>query len=156
MTPMLLVWVEFARCRAGAVARVTGIVVVAMADHVELEVPLSARYASTVRAVAAASAADAGFSVDEIDDLRLGVNEAISILADVDDADAGRLSVRFEIDGEAVHVVASRSGVGGIVSGADLDPIASRILAAVVDHVSIDDGAIRLVKRRSGGPDADG
>ena len=34
--------------------------------------------------VAASLGADAGLTVDEIEDLRLGVNEAVSVLADVD------------------------------------------------------------------------
>ena len=55
-----------------------------MAEHVDIDLPLSPRHASTVRAVAASVGADVGLSVDQIDDLRLGVNEAIAILTDVD------------------------------------------------------------------------
>ncbi len=80
-------------------------------EFVELDLPLQHRHASTVRVVAASLGADAGLTVDEIEDLRLGVNEAVSVLADVDAVDGARLRVRFEIVGEGMTVTARRSGV---------------------------------------------
>ena len=119
-----------------------------MADHVELDVPLASRYASTVRAVAASVGADLGFSVDDIDDLRLGVNEAVSILSDVDDASDGRLHIRFETGSDAVTVRCSRRGIDEPVLEDDIDVLARRILDAVVDEYSVDgSGQITVVKR---------
>lgn len=119
-----------------------------MADHVELDVPLASRYASTVRAVAASVGADLGFSVDDIDDLRLGVNEAVSILSDVDDASDGRLHIRFETGSDAVTVRCSRRGIDEPVLEDDIDVLARRILDAVVDEYSVDGtGQITVVKR---------
>lgn len=70
-----------------------------MGEHVQLEVPLTARYATTVRSVVASLGAASSMSIDDIDDLRLGVDEAISLLTDIDDAEVdaggGRLHVRF-------------------------------------------------------------
>lgn len=117
-----------------------------VADHVELDVPLSSRYASTVRAVAASVCAELGFSVDDIDDLRLGVNEAVSILSDVDGD--GRLHISFEASDGAVMVRCSRRGVDRPVVADDIDVLARRILDAVVDEYSVDeDGRITVVKR---------
>jgi serine/threonine-protein kinase RsbW len=119
-----------------------------VADHVELDVPLASRYASTVRAVAASVGAELGFSVDDIDDLRLGVNEAVSILSDVDDAAGARLHIRFESGGGAVTVRCSRRGVDAPVVEDDIDVLARRILDAVVDDYSVDStGQITVVKR---------
>lgn len=118
-----------------------------VADNVELEIPLSTRFASTVRAVAAAVSADLGFSVDEIDDLRLAVNEAVALLADVDDADTGRLRIRFESTDGAVTVRCERSGVHGQLRVDDVDVLARRILDAVVDEYSVDAGTFTVVKR---------
>lgn len=119
-----------------------------MADHVELDVPLASRYASTVRAVAASVGAELGFSVDDIDDLRLGVNEAVAILSDVDDPGDGRLHIQFETAAGAVTVRCSRRGVDEPVLDDDIDVLARRILDAVVDEYSVDgSGQITVVKR---------
>jgi anti-sigma regulatory factor (Ser/Thr protein kinase) len=120
-----------------------------MTDHAELDLPLSARYATTVRAVAASMAATISMSIDDIDDLRLGVNEAISVLTDLDDgaSGAGRLHIRFEVDADRIKVVASRHGVDDHPP-VEVDVLAERILGAVVDEYSLDDsGVVLLVKR---------
>ena len=119
-----------------------------MADHVELDVPLASRYASTVRAVAASVGAELGFSVDDIDDLRLGVNEAVAILSDVDDPSGGRLHIRFESVDATITVRCSRRGIDEPVVDTDIDVLARRILDPVVDEYSVDEsGQITVVKR---------
>jgi serine/threonine-protein kinase RsbW len=115
-------------------------------EVVELDLPLAHRHASTVRVVAASLGADAGLTIDEIEDLRLGVNEAVSVLADVDRTNGARLSVRFEIAGHGMIVTASRSGVEQVLSIDDIDALAVRILRAVVDEFRVDDGAFIVVK----------
>lgn len=119
-----------------------------MHEQVELDVPLDARYATTVRSVVASLAATLGMSIDDIDDLRLGVNEAISLLTDVDTDPGGdaRLHVRFDTEPGQITVSAHRRGVAAAV--AEIDALASRILGAVVDEFSIgDEGLFLLVKR---------
>ena len=117
-----------------------------MSEHVELDLPLSARYATTVRAVAASMASTIAMSIDDIDDLRLGVNEAISVLTDVDDDAVGRLHVRFEVEPDRIRVIGSRSGVDD--EPVELDVLAERILGAVVDEYSVDEaGHFLLVKQ---------
>jgi serine/threonine-protein kinase RsbW len=116
-------------------------------EVVELDLPLAHRHASTVRVVAASLGADAGLTIDEIEDLRLGVNEAVSVLADVDAAADGRLQVRFEILDHGMTVTARRSGVEQALSFDDIDALAVRILRAVVDEFRVDDdGAFVVVK----------
>ncbi len=120
-----------------------------MSEHAELDLPLSARYATTVRAVAASMASTISMSIDDIDDLRLGVNEAISVLTDLDDeaSAAGRLHVRFEVEPDRILVTVGRSGVND-APNLELDVLAERILGAVVDEYSIDaTGAFLLVKQ---------
>ena len=120
-----------------------------MSEHAELDLPLSARYATTVRAVAASMASTISMSIDDIDDLRLGVNEAISVLTDLDDdaPPAGRLHVRFEVESDRIRVTVGRSGVDH-EPNVELDVLAERILGAVVDEYSIDAaGAFLLVKQ---------
>jgi hypothetical protein len=120
-------------------------------EHVDLEIPLHTRHASTVRAVAAAVCADLGFSVDAIDDLRLGVNEAVAVLSDVDvdgdGADDARLRITFEPAPSTVTVRCTRLGVDESLADDDLDTLARRILDAVVDEYTIDGGTFTVVKR---------
>ena len=122
-----------------------------MNEHVALDLPLAARHAITVRSVATSMASTVGLSVDDIDDLRLGVNEAVSMLTDVDDEDRGddaRLHVRFEIEPGRIAVSAHRTGVSSTAPAPEIDVLAQRILAAVVDDFSLgDDGTVVLVKR---------
>lgn len=117
-----------------------------MSDHVDLEIPLHTRHASTVRAVAAAVCADLGFSVDAIDDLRLGVNEAVAVLSDVDGATGARLRITFEPGDGTITVRCTRLGVDAVIDD-DLDLLARRILDAVVDEYTIDGGTFTVVKR---------
>lgn len=118
-----------------------------VADHVDIEIPLHTRHASTVRAVAAAVCADLGFSVDDIDDLRLGVNEAIALLADVEASADARLRITFEPTTSMVTVRCTRLGVDGDLADDDLDTLARRILDAVVDEYTIAGGTFTVVKR---------
>jgi serine/threonine-protein kinase RsbW len=122
------------------------------ADHVvELEIPLHHRHASTVRVVAASLAANIGFSVDEIEDLRLGIDEAVSVMADVDGSPGSRLHLRFVMSERTVTVVVARTGVEHRISAADVDQLAKRILHAVVDRFDVrDDGAFVVSKRATG------
>lgn len=116
-------------------------------NQIELDVPLHARHSSIVRALAAAVAADAGFTVDEIDDFRLGVNEAVALLTDTDATPDARMHLTFQITGPEVRVVASRRGVDVPIGAADIDELARRILTAVLDDFHIEDGSFVVVKR---------
>ncbi len=116
-------------------------------ESVELVLPLRHRHASTVRVVAASLAADLGFTIDEIDELRLGVDEAVSVLADVDADHQARLHLLFELDRRSISVTASRSGVPERLTNDHVDELAARILRAVVDHFEVNpDGAFVVVK----------
>jgi anti-sigma regulatory factor (Ser/Thr protein kinase) len=118
-----------------------------VAEHVDIEIPLHTRHASTVRAVAAAVGADLGFSVDAIDDLRLGVNEAVALLSDVDPAPDARLKITFETSDGVVTVRCTRRGVADELQDDDIDVLARRILDAVVDEYSVVGGTFTVVKR---------
>ncbi len=123
-----------------------------MGEQVQLEVPLTARYATTVRSVVASLASSLGMSIDDIDDLRLGVDEAISLLTELDDVDlgehGGRLHVRFETEPGQITVSAHRTGVVESAPIPEIDALARRILGAVVDEFSIGDGGLFLLVKR--------
>lgn len=114
-------------------------------EVVTLHTPADTRHAATARVVAASLAADLGFDVDEIDDLRLAVNEAVALMLD---GPAGgptdaTLGVRFSVGADRIAIEVSRSdGADGLA----FDDLADRILAAVVDRHEIVGGAICLSK----------
>ena len=118
-------------------------------EWITLELPLTAQHASTVRAAAASLAADCGFNIDDIDDLRLGINEAVTIMTDVDAPLHARLVVEFKVRHSTIGVAVRRSGVDELVGldGAEpIDELARRILGVVVDSFEISDGAFLLAK----------
>jgi hypothetical protein len=115
-------------------------------ELITLDLPLTARHASTVRVVAASLAADCGFNIDEIDDLRLGINEAVSIMTDIDAPPHARLLVEFEVRHATIAVAVRRSGVDGLGGAEPIDELARRILGVVVDMFEISDGSFLLWK----------
>jgi serine/threonine-protein kinase RsbW len=115
-------------------------------ELITLDLPLTARHASTVRVVAASLAADCGFNIDEIDDLRLGINEAVSIMTDIDAPPQARLLVEFEVKHATIAVAVRRSEVAGLDGAEPVDELARRILGVVVDSFEIADGSFLLWK----------
>jgi serine/threonine-protein kinase RsbW len=115
-------------------------------ETIKLRLPADARHAATARVVAASLAADLGFDVDEIDDLRLGVNEAVAVLLDDGGAVSrrSRLEVEFRVSDRRIDIEVSVRP--GATAGITLDELAERILTAVVDHHDHVDGTVRLSK----------
>jgi serine/threonine-protein kinase RsbW len=116
-------------------------------EIIDLDLPLAHRHASTVRVVAASLAADLGFSVDDIDELRLGVDEVVSIMADADGTEAARVHLRFVLSDQTITVTVTRSGVAEIITPGHVDELAVRILDAVVDRFEVSEGAFVVSKR---------
>jgi hypothetical protein len=120
---------------------------------VSLTLPLHLRHASTARVVAASLAGDAGFSVDEIDDLRLGINEVVSVLADEPSLDPeARLVIEFNVTAGRVDATVTRTDGAG---AAELDDLAQRILHAVTDRHEYARGAFKISKTAALRDDAD-
>lgn len=110
-------------------------------DQVEMSVPLRAEYASTIRTVAAALGADAGFSIDELDDIRLALSEVFSAL--VDEADGDRAHVSFEVGDGSARIEVRTDGSS---TGVQLDELALRILRSVTDRFEVTGDVLVIVK----------
>ena len=115
-------------------------------DVIDLAVPCTAEYASTMRVVVASIGADLDFTIDEIDDLRLGVSEVFTLLADSDRP--SRCVVSFVLDDGSVEITLCRDLENDVI---ELDGLASTILGSVVDEHSVTDRGVVLIKRGSGG-----
>lgn len=122
---------------------------------VELTIPVQADLVVLARLTAATVAARAGFGVEDIEDLRLAVEELCLSLVGL--AKEGRLHLAYECEGDAI-TVACRYEDGGTAGapGGGADDLSLRILDALVDEHGRDarDGEPNawLCKRRSDQP----
>jgi hypothetical protein len=107
-------------------------------DEIELEIPARADLLQLVRLTAGVVAARAGLGLDDVEDLRLGVEElCLSLLGPTGDA-PGRLALRYGWDDEVVEITCTlvseararpEGPVGGLAS-----ELSSQILDALVDE----------------------
>jgi len=119
-------------------------------DVVVLTVPADGAYLSVLRTATAGLAARLHFTLDEIEDLRIAVDEACAMLL----ADAGpgaELSCRYDVADGALAVSVRVPGAPVRVPGPDT--FAWKVLTALAGEVSAEtDGTvttIRLTKRRA-------
>jgi hypothetical protein len=111
-------------------------------DQFEVIVPLRTRYASTVRIIAASLGADAGFTVDEIDDVRLALDEVFSMLAERHVGERVRTTFRLE-DHQLIAGFRLESGPVDVTP----DELAANILRSVVDRYEFTSEGVTLTKR---------
>ena len=95
--------------------------------------------------MAASLGAESGLSVDDLDDLRLGVGELVATVIDGADPDA-RVGLAYTTDGGVVTVTGR---VAGSAATATPDELSRRILAAVTDSYQLDGGSFSLTKSAS-------
>ncbi len=117
---------------------------------IELSIPVPADLVVLARLTAATVAGRAGFGVEDIEDLRLAVEElCLSLVGGGKD---GRLHLTYECENDAITVTCRyEDGDGG--AAADADDLSLRILDALVDehgHSALDgQPSAWLCKRRS-------
>lgn len=119
------------------------------ADIVEIRAPADVVYVSTLRLAAASLAARCDLTVDDIEDLRLAVDEACALLLPHATASA-TLDARFEVGAGQLRVHASVATSGS--SEPDREGFAWTVLGALASSVEVhsEDGrlTISVVKRR--------
>jgi serine/threonine-protein kinase RsbW len=116
-------------------------------DHVELRVPASSAYLAVLRTAAAGLAARLDFTLDDIEDLRIAVDEACALLLPLVEGD-GQLTCRFELAPDLLQVAVSvPSGSTELPSH---DSFAWTVLAALAGEVdsAVEDGRLTLVLRK--------
>ncbi len=123
-------------------------------DIVVLSVPAEGAYLSVLRTATAGLAARLHFTLDEIEDLRIAVDEACAML--VADAAAGTdLSCRFSVAENALTVAVSVP-VNGYRPLPGAQTFAWKVLSALAGEVHAEhtDGraTIQLIKRHRGTP----
>ncbi len=122
-------------------------------DVVELSVPADGAYLSVLRTATAGLAARLHFTLDEIEDLRIAVDEACAMLLAGVSSDT-ELRCRFEmVDGALTVAVSVPAGTQRLPG---TQTFAWKVLTALAGEVSADSSSgvatIRLTKRRGSGP----
>ena len=118
--------------------------------EVRLEVPASPEFLRISRIMAAGVASRVGFTLDEVEDLRIAIDELCFALVGAKGR-RGTITLRYLLDGEELSV----EGEGRFTDDMGGEPVISalsdQILAAVVDHCELAAGdhgpTFRLVKR---------
>ena len=118
-----------------------------MRDHdiaqqpVRLSVPATPRFLAAARVVAASLGVEAGLNVDDLDDLRLGVNELVSLLVEAAPPGA-RVDLEFEVQDVRISVRGTLQG--GVAEAMEIDELTRRIVEAVVDDHQVDGNSVSL------------
>lgn len=118
---------------------------------VHLEIPASGAYLAVARAAATGLAAQLRFTYDEIDDLRIAVDEACTqLMARRGSAETIRVVYRMEEDGLFVEVSVDSTDQSGPL---ERDTFAWQILSAMTDEVieKAEAGRLALRFRKHGG-----
>ena len=123
-----------------------------MSDPVELSIPIQSDLIVLARLTAATVASRAGFNVEEVEDLRLAVDElCVSI---VNGTGAGRLNLTFQGGDGSVEVICVLDGPSEapVVTheGFGEHDLSIRIIDALVDEhgEDVDDGQRRVWLRK--------
>jgi len=120
-------------------------------DFVEVRIPAVGAYLSVLRTATAGLAARLDFTLDEIEDLRIAVDESCAMLLQKA-VDGTSLTCRFDLEGSALAITVSAPTTDGRPPARDT--FAWTVLTALageVDAVTGEDGrtvAITMVKRR--------
>lgn len=110
-------------------------------DVVEVTVPADVAYVSTLRLTAASLAARCDLTIDDIEDLRLAVDEACALLLPHSTSDSA-LHARFELAAGRLTVRASVSSTDN--AEPNRTGFAWTVLAALADAVDVTTEADRL------------
>lgn len=116
-------------------------------SHAELRIPSDPRLLRVARVTAAALAAELPLTVQDIEDLRVAVDELAAAVIDGCPPD-GHLELRFSIEGDELRVEGRVPGAG---EPPELHPVAADLLGFVADEHELTseggDRVFRFVKR---------
>ena len=125
-----------------------------MLGEVRLEVPASAAYFRVARMVAAGVGSRLGFTLDELDDLRIAVDELCTVV--MGGHSDGQLLLRYQLEDDAIAVEGTGRFPDSAGGAPELSPVSQMILGAVVDECQVGAGeqgpTFRMVKRRAPRP----
>ena len=111
-------------------------------DVVRLQVPAALEYVRIVRLTGSGVASRLGFDIEEIENLRVALDELASMTIDV--AGPGELEITFSTTDTELRIVGRAPVAEGVEVG--VEPLTAQILKAVIDDYELgtDDGFVRF------------
>jgi hypothetical protein len=106
-------------------------------DKVAISIPASPQYLQVVRLIAAGLASRLGFTIDEIEDLKIGVDEMCAYLTGTQGRE-GELKISFEVDGSNLGITGSADLAPGQKVRTELTELSQMILSTVVDEARLE------------------
>lgn len=123
---------------------------------VQLIVPAVGRYGRLARLMVAGLAAEAGFDVDEVEDVRVAVNELFALVVEDGEDPGSTVAINLRLGDDEIVVDGVRRYPDGTPPTPDLDDLALGLLSVIVDAHAVEvdgDGRhFRFVKRRQPAP----
>ncbi|HEX2312826.1 MAG TPA: anti-sigma factor [Thermomonospora sp.] len=123
----------------------------AVRDVVTVRLPADSAYLSVLRTATAGLAARLDFTLDEIEDLRIAVDEACAMLL-AQAVPGTDLECQFELTGEAMRIAVSVLTVDGVVPSRDTFAwtVLSSLAGDVDSRVGADDRVTVMLQKRRG------
>ena len=115
--------------------------------EVTLVIPAEPRMVSVARTAAASIVVGVDFTLDEVDNVRIAVNELVSMLIEAGPVD-DQVTLIFGL--ESADVFTMSASVSSPGRDIDLDPLSRQIVAAVAEEFSIGNTSCRLRIVRGG------
>ena len=115
-------------------------------DEIRLSVPAAPEFARLARLTVAGLATRVGFSYDDVEDLRIAIGEAYSLMI----SNSGRpsnIELVFHVSEEALKITVSGAGGSDPTSSEEAE-LSTQILEAVVDSFDLDGSSVKLTKLR--------
>jgi serine/threonine-protein kinase RsbW len=118
--------------------------------EVRLEVPAAPEFLRISRIMAAGVASRVGFTLDEVEDLRIAIDEVCFSMVGARGR-SGTISLRYLLDTDQLVVEGTSQFSDGLGNEPNVSALSKQILAAVVDECELSAGEegpqFRLVKR---------
>lgn len=125
-------------------------------DEIVLTLPASPEFVRVARLTSAGLATRIGMGYDEVEDLRIAVGEACSVLIG-SGTRPGTLTLTFTLGSAQVHIDIAATLDGPTPANGPDTELSDQILDAVVDEHAVEVANDRVwITKRHGGPTADG
>jgi serine/threonine-protein kinase RsbW len=120
-------------------------------DTVTIRIPASPAYVQVVRLIAAGLASRLQFTIDDIEDLKIAVDEVCAYLTGTQGRE-GDLDIRFTVTDDRIEIAGTGILAPGQKTRTDLTEFSRMILDTVVDSATLDSAngrpAFNLVKSK--------